>query len=513
MDGRKLAARVALRYIAAGALEDVSKLRWQAVFLMGAGGSGKGFVGRKWMKYMPGGGGKGIDFNDPNQKALAKRRLTEMERGQANLSFEKARKSLAEKYNIRLTPVGGGAKIPFVLHTYDGEGNEIVLSEKDWKTELPADVFNQVKGLKDVVFGAPKHEIPSFWRQVDPDLYKKELAGYSDKQPGYVHEMSSAMAKGYFEAAIETGDPLFVDGTGTNPKKMAAYLKEAKAAGYKTSLVFVAVPLTVNQIRNATRARNVNPNIVTGQWKRIPEVYDQIKGMADKAKVIVNRADRMDAGSYRANGPEINALIRKTTSFDSLYELIQKEAPNELREWGKVLKMDVGEIQRERRFDQLEEKRKSRGLPPREFVAKPIGLHDKVPLSALALERDMTTTAERVKDAYMKTAAVVTVRDKCRVFLFIDKIARYGRPMHGEQHFKLQGRVEHKPSFGFPIKFVAHVVMFVDDESGDVELGVIHTERSGKVVPKAFDEYVKILLRKYYGSWVGSLPEDAEPTR
>jgi predicted kinase len=480
----KLAARVALRHMTAGALEDVSKLRWQAVFLMGAGGSGKGFVGRKWMKYMPGGGSKGIDFDDPKQKELAERRLTEMERGQSNITFEKAQQALAEKYNIRLTPIPGGqAKIPFVLHTYDGSGNEIVLKEQDWKKELPEDIYKQVEGLKDVIFDAPKYEIPSFWRQVDPDLYKKELAGYSEKQPGYVHEMSSAMAKGYYEAILETGDPLFVDGTGTNVKKMATYLKEAKEAGYRTSLVFVAVPLVVNQIRNATRTRNVNPNIVTNQWRKIPTVYDAIKGMADKAKVIVNRADRMDVNSYRAYADKINEFIRKNTSFDSLYDLIKKEAPNELKDWGKVLKQDAGQIQRDKRFDRLEEKRKERGLAPREYVL-----------------------AKRVRNAYMgRQAAVTTIREKCQTHLNIDKIKPYGTPAHGQHHFQLFGRVVHEPGFGFPIKFVAHVVLN-DNERGMANLGAIHTERSGKVTPKIFSEYVETLLRKNYGLWAEYLP-------
>ena len=95
---------------------------------MGAGGSGKGYVGRKWMRYMPGGGGVGIDFN--KQKALAKRKLTEMERGQSNLTFEKAQKALADKYNVRMYPTPGGkGRIPFVLHTYDGDGNRCGVSE------------------------------------------------------------------------------------------------------------------------------------------------------------------------------------------------------------------------------------------------------------------------------------------------------------------------------------------------------------------------------------------------
>ena len=78
-----------MRTFLAAPLEDVTKLRWQAVFLMGAGGSGKGFVGRKWLKYMPGAPSTGLDYNDPKHKELLKKEMTEAERGQTNLDFNK----------------------------------------------------------------------------------------------------------------------------------------------------------------------------------------------------------------------------------------------------------------------------------------------------------------------------------------------------------------------------------------------------------------------------------------
>lgn len=372
----RIASRVALRQHLlkiGAALEDVSKLRFQAVFLMGAGGSGKGFAGRKWMKYMPGGGGSGIDFEDPKQKHLEKRRLTEQERGQTNLNWESARDELASK-GIRIMPLPGakpGAKIPFNLFTYDDEGKEILVPPERWKQDLPPGVYDQVQGLKEVLFDAPVHEIPSYWRQVNPDLYKEELAGYSETQPGYVHEMSSVMAKAYFHAILETGDPLFVDGTGANAKKVEAQLKAAKAAGYRTSLIFVSVPLTVNQIRNATRPRNVNPMIVTGQWRKIATNFVSLRSEADKAKVIINRADSIDIATYKSHRDKIESFIRQTTSYNSLYDLIKDNAPNELRDWGKLLQRgnDIERSERERRFQRLEEKRREHGMAPREFHA------------------------------------------------------------------------------------------------------------------------------------------------
>jgi predicted kinase len=331
--------RVAMRLFMAAPLEDVSKLRWQAVFLIGAGGSGKGFVGRKWMKYMPGAPSKGIDFDDPKYKGLLQKELTEAERGQTNLDFNKAVSNLKAQ-GIEVKPVEGGraGQIPFKVYDYDEKGSEREIPEKDWANMLPPAVYRQVVGLKNVVFKAPVNELPSFWRQVNPDLYKEELAGYLEEQPGYVHEMSSAMAKSYFEAALETGDPLFVDGTGSNLGKMANQIAKAKAAGYKTSLVFVSVPLTVNQIRNATRSRNVKADIVVTQWKKIRNNFVELRSVADKAKVVINRNDSADIANYQRNQAKVEAHVRKTSKYDSLYDLIKAESPSELSEWGPLLK-------------------------------------------------------------------------------------------------------------------------------------------------------------------------------
>lgn len=331
--------RVAFRHLIAAPLEDVSKLRFQAVFLMGAGGSGKGFVGRKWLKYMPGAPSKGLDFDDPKHKELFQQQLTEAERSQTNLNFNKVLADLKAK-GIEIKPVQGGraGEIPFKLYEYSETGFKRELSPKDWAEELPPAIYRQVQGLTKVVFKAPVHEVPSFWRQVNPDLYKEELAGYLEKSPGYVHEMSSEMAKAYFEAALQTGDPLFIDGTGSNLEKMAEQIKKAQKAGYRTSLIFVSVPLTVNQIRNATRPRNVSAAIVTRQWVSIQENFVQLRSVADKAKVIINRNDSADAALYERFSEKIETLVRKTTQYDSLYDLIKANAPSELSDWGAMLK-------------------------------------------------------------------------------------------------------------------------------------------------------------------------------
>jgi hypothetical protein len=146
---RLQAKRVAARFMMmknAGPLRDVSKLRYQAVFMMGAGGSGKGYVSHRWLKYMPGGGMSGAARAEWDEKVQQK--MTEEERGLSNLSFERAKANL-EKRGIRIEPVeGGGAAIPFRLYSYDQLGREQLIDPADWEEELPPKVYQEVEGLK-----------------------------------------------------------------------------------------------------------------------------------------------------------------------------------------------------------------------------------------------------------------------------------------------------------------------------------------------------------------------------
>jgi len=332
--------RTAHRYLlrkTAGPLTDVSKLRYQAVFLMGAGGSGKSYVAHKWLKYMPGGGMGGVARKHFDEKV--QQEMTEMERSLSNLDFIRAKKDI-EKAGVSVELKDSTrASIPFVLFAYDQEGKKTALDPNNWKDELPPNVYQQVKGLEEIVFSTPKHELPTYWRVVNADVYKEELAGYLEEQPGYVHQMSSDMSRAYFEAALETGDPIFVDGTGQRLGKMAAMIKEAKDKGYKVSLVMVIVPLIVNQIRNATRSRKINAPVITKMWLEIAKNFGGLRSSADKSKVIINRNDAVDVKKYWEQKEKIDAHIRKGYggSYSSLEELIKAIAPSEAREWGPKL--------------------------------------------------------------------------------------------------------------------------------------------------------------------------------
>jgi len=327
----------AVRQISAKPLVDVSKLRYQAVFMMGAGGSGKGFVGYRWMKYMPGAPPEGYS-RDQLEKAIGVEELSEQSRSLSNLDFESVVAKIRKDHGIIIEPSEGSALIPFRLFDYGPKGSREIPMES-WKTELPPEVYKAVQGLTQVVFKTPKHELPSYWRQVDPDLYKKELAGYLATQPGYVHEMSSEMAKSYMAAILPTGDPLFVDGTGSDLARMVRAIQEAKNAGYRISLVLVWVPLTINQIRNATRPRNVPVMSVITQWKIITKNFAALRSVVDKSKLVDNRNDSSDMKLWKQEHSKINQFILRSTNgiYPDLYSLIAKEAPQELASYGRVL--------------------------------------------------------------------------------------------------------------------------------------------------------------------------------
>ncbi len=326
----------------AGPLSDVSKLRHQAVFFMGAGGSGKGYVGYKWLKYMPGGGSGGVDRKTyeewESEGGKGRERPSEGDRGLSELDFQNVAKKLQAK-GVKIVPnPDGTATIPFELYKYDERGKEHLLNPEDWSSELPPHLYKEVEGLVELSFSGSQKEVPGYFRQINPDVYKTQIPGYDPKDPGYVHEMSSTMSKAYFEAALETGDPLIVDGTGADAAKVVSQIQMAKAAGYKTSLVYVSVPLTVNQIRNAVRSRNVNPNIVIKQWNKIRETFSVASKIADKSRVVDNRNDPADFKAYRNNRDKIEDFIQRETPYDSLYDLVKAENPSELASYGKLLK-------------------------------------------------------------------------------------------------------------------------------------------------------------------------------
>lgn len=367
MDRIANASLVASRYaysrvVEAAELSDVRNLRYQAVFLMGSGGSGKTYASYRWMKFMPGGGAAGYT-NRKEWGQKIKQKMTEEERSLSNLDFLAA-KNRIESAGIKIEFLDAqSAKIPFRLYTYDANNKQVLVNPEDY-SGLPPEVMASLSKVKpdiekitEVVFGTPVHELPTYWRQVNPDLYKEELAGYVEKQPGYVHEMSSEMSKAYFEGVLETGDPVMVDGTGSNLKRMVGSIMKAQEAGYKTSVVYVYVPLTVSMIRNAVRTRKVSVAFLIEQFRAIGKNYAELRGMVDKAHFIDNRNESEDAKKYQENADQINGFVMESSGgrYQNLYELIKDVAPGELKSYGWLLKGEVGpsKSERQREIDRI----------------------------------------------------------------------------------------------------------------------------------------------------------------
>jgi hypothetical protein len=347
----------------AGPLTDVSHLRGQAIFMMGAPGSGKGFVSKRlYLKYMPGGGVDGTLEED-----MLKRELTEQERGLSSLDFEKA-KGRIENYGfeIRYNEGGNSATLPF--HIHDLETEELIPKSR-WEEEVDPTALGEIRGLEEIVFSVPKHELPTYWRVVDPDMYKEELSGYMEKKPGYVHEMSSEMSKAYFEAAVETGDPLIVDGTGAKASKYISQMEYVASKGYKITIVWVYVPLVANLIRNSTRKRVVNSNTVTFMWSKMPLTWKAVQPLVQKKKVINTFDPSMgggDAKKYLAQKDKVDGYIQEHTGYPDLltYLLQSDKVPDDQKKLAKSLKWlrpNGGKLSpKEERMKELRERKNKR---------------------------------------------------------------------------------------------------------------------------------------------------------
>lgn len=344
----------------AGPLKDVSHLRHQAVFFMGPAGSGKSFVAEgKYLKHMPGGDPEGFKKVDERNEAF-KRELDEAQRSLSNVKFERAVKNLRNRnFDIELVDPRR-AKIPFRLYDYSEDSRGKLIPRKEWETTLnkiDRKLYREVKGLENVIFKAPVHELPSYWRQVNPDVYKEELAGYRAEKPGLVHEMSSKMEKAYFQAALDTGDPVIVDGTGSNLDKMKSRFNDAKKAGYNISLVYVAVPLFISLMRNATRSRKVDPNIVLQQWHEVSSNFMKLRSKADKSAIVVNTSREYDIDTYVGHIDSVNDFMMENTEKNlTLYEFLKQNAPDEAKKMDSLVedtKLKLIEDERRRRMKDL----------------------------------------------------------------------------------------------------------------------------------------------------------------
>lgn len=123
---------------------------------------------------------------------------------------------------------------------------------------------------------------------VDADSFKAAHPDYNPKDPGALHVWSSEKANEAFYASLATGTDFIYDGTGTKAEKYVKMIREAKAAGFTTEIVYVRVTLETSLERNANRERNVPVAIVHEQHELLPTAIEIISREADKMRTVDN---------------------------------------------------------------------------------------------------------------------------------------------------------------------------------------------------------------------------------
>jgi len=137
-----------------------------------------------------------------------------------------------------------------------------------------------------------RYLIHSGFIDIDPDEIKKLHPNYDpEKNPVEVHEWSFAEAESLMRRTLPTGNPFILDGTGTNPAKMAAKMEEAKRAGYRIFLVYVYTPLEIALWRNRNRERFVLESIILRKANQIDGSFSKLRSIANKSKVIANYSE------------------------------------------------------------------------------------------------------------------------------------------------------------------------------------------------------------------------------
>ena len=123
---------------------------------------------------------------------------------------------------------------------------------------------------------------------VDADQFKAAHPDYDPKNPGALHAWSSEMAREAYKRNLTGTESFIYDGTGTNAEKYVAMIREARAAGFTTEIVYVEVSRETSLRRNAARERNVPEYIVNEQHDLIPTSIELISREADAMRQINN---------------------------------------------------------------------------------------------------------------------------------------------------------------------------------------------------------------------------------
>lgn len=133
---------------------------------------------------------------------------------------------------------------------------------------------------------------------------------------------------------METGDPVIIDGTGRKLNKMYRQIEMAKEHGYTTTVLYVYTPLTISQLRNADRDRQVPPDIVTSMYEDIKNNYPKVRDKADRGQFVDNVSDKnedgisFDSGIWERSKDRVNAFFLEWTGR-TFPEYMLEEKPEE----------------------------------------------------------------------------------------------------------------------------------------------------------------------------------------
>jgi predicted ABC-type ATPase len=126
------------------------------------------------------------------------------------------------------------------------------------------------------------------FHDIDSDEMKKRHPDYDPNNPGLVHEWSLQEQVVEFRKVLPTGEPFVYDGTGWDPRPVTERILEAKAAGYRTFLVYVHVPVEVSLFRNRNRGRFVPEAVIIDKATKVEHAFGILRHRVDKFKVIEN---------------------------------------------------------------------------------------------------------------------------------------------------------------------------------------------------------------------------------
>lgn len=128
---------------------------------------------------------------------------------------------------------------------------------------------------------------------VDSDDIKKIMFGHEDKSPEWTHERSKRIEKSLYRRAIERGESLVWDTTGTNINAVKAIVDYAHENGYTTYLLYIKADKAIVKVMNRNRDRTVPEHIIDEKAVEIDPAYNELKSYVDVALPIRDVTDEL----------------------------------------------------------------------------------------------------------------------------------------------------------------------------------------------------------------------------